>query len=151
LAGFRILIEQNGARESIANSTLTWESSLSAAHHKLAHIERQMESLRNLQDHVRLWTSAEREFHETLVSGSGSNLLRATHRDIFDQFRQMLVLNYGHTGFGFRKDNITEHEDIVKAALAGDPDGCCRAIHRHINNGITAMRANFSAQLTQEE
>ena len=144
LANLRILIECNGLRESIANSSLTWESQLTAAHHKLAHIEKQMANLRNLVDHVLLWTAAEREFHETLVSGTGSQLLKETHRDLFDRFRQMLALNYGRQRFGFRRDNIREHEAIVEAAVAGEAETCCAAIENHIKNGITAMRDTFA-------
>lgn len=144
LANLRILIEHSGVRESIAKSSLTWESQLTAAHHKLAHIEHQMESLRNLSDHVILWTDAEREFHETLVSGAQSELLKQTHRDLFDRFRQMLALNYGRQRFGFRRNNRREHEVILNAALAGDVETCCATIESHINAGITAMRDNFS-------
>jgi DNA-binding GntR family transcriptional regulator len=150
LANLRILIEHSGVRESIANSSLTWESQITAAHYKLAHIERQMKSLRNLEDHVILWTRAEREFHETLLSGSRSDVLKSTHRDILDRFRQMLVLNYGQNHFGFRSDNIAEHENIVQAALAGHADDCCVAIEIHIKSGISAMRDNFSKHQQQD-
>lgn len=149
LADLRILIEQAGVRESIANSNLTWESQITAAHHKLAHIERQMDSQRCLLEHIGLWTAAEREFHESLISGTGSSLLKTTHGDLFDRFRQMLALNYGQAQFGFRRDNIREHETILQAALEGRSDECCNAIEAHINNGILAMRDNFSQNKTK--
>lgn len=146
LADLRILIEQQGIRDTLSDSNLAWEAQLTAAHHKLAHIEEQMRNLKNITDHIVIWTAAERDFHRTLVSGSGSALLKDMHNTVFDRFRQMLVLNYGQSRFGFRKDNIREHERIVKEALAGNIEECCAAVRDHVKTGMTALRDNFLEQ-----
>ncbi len=140
LATIRALLEKEGVSDSIRLGGLTWEARLTAAHHKLAHIEHQIEQLSNLQEYLPIWTAAEREFHETLVSASPSSLLKSMHRTAFDRFRQTQVGLSRHQRFGFRKGNIKEHAAIMGAALAKDTSQCCKLIEYHIHASMIDPR-----------
>lgn len=140
LATIRVLLEKEGVTASIRSGGLTWEARLTAAHHKLAHIEHQIEQLSNLRDFVTIWTAAEREFHETLVSASPSTLLKTMHRTTFDRYRQTQVGLCTRGKFGFREGNISEHAAILDAALAKDIDMCCELVEYHIRASMTDPR-----------
>lgn len=130
LTQMRIILETQGVKLSVANSTIEWQAKLSAAHHKLAHIESVMWKSDNVQPHVGIWNDAEWEFHDTLIMNCGSEILRATHKNIYARFRQHLVsgLNY----FGFREKNVREHAGILEAVLASDAELCAKRIHDHL-------------------
>ena len=136
LAQLRMLLEQEGARNSIANGDIEWEASLTAAHHKLAHIEERLRSAEEKRPHIAFWCETELHFHETLIAACGSELLQSVHRNIFHRYRQHLVAESHH--FGFRVGNIIEHQDILDAVLARDPDACCEKIRIHIQNSISS-------------
>ncbi|MGI9513272.1 MAG: FadR/GntR family transcriptional regulator [Anderseniella sp.] len=129
VARFRILLETDGARQSIAKGGVDWESALVAAHHRLAHIEFRMKS--GSATSYELWRQCDWEFHEALVAGCGSRLHTKLHKAAFDQFRKVVALEYRAVGFrGLRI--IEEHKAILDAALARDSDACAKALERHI-------------------
>ncbi len=129
VARFRILLEIDGARQSIANGGVEWESALVAAHHRLAHIKFRMKS--GSAANYELWRQCDWEFHEALVSGCGSQLHMDLHKAAFDQFRKVVALEYRAVGFrGLRI--IEEHKAILDAALTRDGESCARALERHI-------------------
>jgi len=136
VARFRILLETDGARQSIANAGVGWESALVAAHHRLAHIEFRMKS--GSATNYELWRQCDWQFHEALVAGCGSQLHMELHKAAFDQFRKIVALEYRAVGFrGVRI--IEEHKAILDAALARDSEACARALEHHIT-------AYFNAQ-----
>ena len=67
LTHMRILLETEGACLSIRMGGVEWESRLTAAHHKLSHIETRVRSSGDLIPLLGLWSRAEQEFHETLI------------------------------------------------------------------------------------
>ena len=120
VARFRILLETDGARQSIANGGVDWESALVAAHHRLAHIEFRMKS--GSVTNYELWRQCDWEFHEAH---------KKLHKAAFDQFRKVVALEYRAVGFrGLRI--IEEHKAILDAALARDSEACAVALERHI-------------------
>ncbi len=129
VARFRVLLETDGARQSIAKGGVDWESTLVAAHHRLAHVEFRMKS--GSVTNYEFWRQCDWEFHEALVSGCGSKLHMKLHKAAFDQFRKVVALEYRAVGFrGLRI--IEEHKAILDAALARDGDACTAALERHI-------------------
>ena len=129
LTRFRTLIEIDGAIHSIRNGGLEWESNLVAAHHRLGYVEEKMH-----QDPVAnfaLWSQYDWEFHETLLSACGSELHKHYHKQIFDQFRQFVIVEL--KTHGFRGGEIVdEHEAIVNAAVARDEEATQKALQKHI-------------------
>lgn len=151
VARFRILLEREGATLSMTRGGVAWEARLSAAHHKLKHIEAQILLDGTLDAHMTLWSDAELEFHETLISACGSPLLRATYGDVYLQFRQQIVrreINYIPNYFGKITD---EHQTILDAALARDIHACQIAIsdhlQRHINGDLEPQDGLISSSM----
>lgn len=141
VARFRILLEIDGARQSIANAGVDWESALVAAHHRLAHIEFRMKS--GSVTNYELWRQCDWQFHEALVAGCGSQLHKELHKAAFDQFRKIVALEYRAVGFrGLRI--IEEHKAILDAALARDSDACAEALEHHITAYFNARNRGFS-------
>ncbi len=136
IARFRILLEQTGAALSIENGDLEWEVKLSAAHHKLVHVERQMDRSERSQEEVEVWSDAEREFHETLISRCDSPVLRETYANIYVQFRQQIVFQERNFEGDFYKVIIREHQSIVDAALARNTEACKQAIYDHVKRNL---------------
>ncbi|MEM6596025.1 MAG: GntR family transcriptional regulator [Pseudomonadota bacterium] len=133
LTKFRIMLEQEGATASIQNGELDWEAQLSAAHHKLAHIERKIETDGLQGQTLRLWSLAELEFHDTLLSACDSPFLRSSYRRTYDQFRQQKIMQ---PEYGFHPENAQEHQAIVDAALARDAQACRQAVYEHMKRNL---------------
>lgn len=130
LTRLRVLLEVDGARRSLETGGLEWESALVAAHHKLAHIERQMQADPNA--FIEIWSQYDWEFHTALLAACGSRLHCRYHRQIFDQFRQFVVIELETHGFR-GEEIIAEHEAILNAALSRDADRCAEALQAHIS------------------
>ncbi len=130
----RVLIEGEGACLSIRQGGVAWEARLSAAHHKLSHIEMRIRSSNRGKELLELWVKAEQEFHETLISACGSDVLKHTHLVIYAQFRQQLVIT--DRNFSFVSENIAQHQSIVDAALDGDEDAVRQRIHDHLSRNL---------------
>ncbi|MGR3660918.1 MAG: GntR family transcriptional regulator [Paracoccaceae bacterium] len=133
---FRILLEQEGAALSMVNGGVQWEAKLAAAHHKLSHIETQVELGNNIQPYMDLWSDAEKEFHETLISSCDSPLLRETYGNIYAQFRQQMVSLERDFGSNYFRAIIKEHRAILDAALARDVEACREAIYDHLKRNL---------------
>ena len=134
LVRFRILLEQEGAAESIRRGGIEWEAQLTASHHKLSHIEAEI-NRRAMDPHLlRLSCAAEWEFHDALSAACGSPFLRQTFRAIFDQFRQQNVTEA--TNFGYIGGNAAEHQRILDAALARDEARCRDQIRAHLERNL---------------
>ena len=133
---FRIMLEQEGTALSMVNGGLEWEARLSAAHHKLRHIEQRIERTGEVEPSMALWSDAEREFHETLISDCGSALLRETFADIYAQFRQQMVSLEREFGSDYFSAIISEHQAILDAALSRDTSACRQAIYDHLKRNL---------------
>lgn len=130
IAHFRILLEKEGARLSIIKGDVGWEANLTAAHHRLSHLEARMRGAADLSDQLRLWSRYDRDFHEALIGACGSALLKAQHRAAFDRFKQHVITQ--DASLGFRGEAlIEEHDAILTSALARDAAACNAAIQRH--------------------
>jgi DNA-binding GntR family transcriptional regulator len=125
----RILIESSASGLSIAKGDMEWEARLNAAHHKLAHLEARMRQTDRLREYIPIWTRIDLEFHETLISACGSQLLQETLHSLFYRYRQQLVGLV--QDYGFRGGTVEEHKAILDAALARDPARCAEAIRSH--------------------
>lgn len=130
----RILLECEGTRLSIRLGTLEWEAQLSAAHHKLSHIETRIRDRGGVDTLIDLWSRAELEFHESLIAACGSDVLKRTHLMIYNQFRQQLITT--DRQFAFVPENVAQHKAILDAALDRDEDRACRNIHDHLSRNL---------------
>jgi len=132
LSDLRIIVECGAVEKAIEHKDLDWEARLTAAHHKLAHVESRLHAAETPGDIIPLWTRVDWEFHETLLSTCPSRMLRAYHRKIYEHYRMQVVATVRHAGF-FGPDTIAQHEAILNAAIAGDVEACRRAIGQHVD------------------
>ncbi|MGV6806083.1 MAG: GntR family transcriptional regulator [Ruegeria sp.] len=135
LTHMRILLEGEGAVLSIRNGGVDWEARLTAAHHKLSHIERRIHDKDDPTDLVDIWFNSENEFHQTLISACRSETLKQMHGRIYAQFRQQLMV--ADRQFGFISENIKHHASILDAALSGDEALTRQKIHDHLERHLT--------------
>lgn len=149
LTNLRILLECEGARLSMERGDLTWEAGLTAAHHKLAHIENRIRALPKIEPpYIAVWCEAEWEFHETLISACGSDAMQEMHRSVYDRHRQHnLALS---DNYSFRDENIVEHKAILDAALARDPASCAANIEIHLRRGLDAVLGRLKSGTRDE-
>jgi len=133
LTKFRIMLEQDGATASIQKGGLQWEAEFSAAHKKLSHIEQQITGPDLQGEALRLWSLAEREFHDTLLSACDSPFLRLSYRRTYDQFRQQKIMQ---PQYGYHPENVPEHQEILDAALARDAPRCRAAVYNHMKRNL---------------
>lgn len=136
VARFRILLEQEGVAGSMADGGVAWQAQLSAAHHKLSHIEHEIAAANEIGPMLPLWTEAEHEFHLMLVSACGSPMLIDTYERVYLQFRQQFIGQQRDFGTNYFEAIIAEHQAIVAAALDRDLDACRNAIHDHLKRNL---------------
>jgi len=132
---FRTLLEQEGATLSMKLGGISWEADLTAAHHRLSHLEREFERSGDLEDNpenMKLWTNAEWSFHDTLISRCGSPMLRDTYENVYAQFRQQMVAQERDFGRSYFSAIIAEHQAVLDAALSRNVEACRAAIHDHL-------------------
>lgn len=135
---FRILLEQEGATESMRRGGVAWEAALSAAHHKLSHIEANIARTGVVGGAAALWSDSEAEFHQTLISASASPLLAETFATVYLQFRQQIIgLQSEFVGDNFAVI-VAEHQVILDAALARDEAKCRAAIYDHLSRNLAS-------------
>jgi len=143
LTQMRILLESEGARQSIRHGGVLWEAKLSAAHHKLSHIESRVYGEDTPASLIELWSGAELEFHETLIEACQSDILKKTHRIIYHQFRQQLITM--DQKFVYIPENIDQHKGILDAALDRDEDLIGQRIYDHLSRNLDPARAENAA------
>lgn len=137
---FRIMLEQEGAAASMRLGGLQWESDLAASHHKLVHIEREIVREGELKDYITLWSAAERDFHQTLISACGSDVLRETYQRIYLRFRQQMVNLERQFVQSYFETVTSEHGRILEAALSRDEAACRLAIYDHLKRNIREVK-----------
>lgn len=138
LTRFRILLESDGVKHSMQNGGLDWETSLVAAYHKLAYIEKKMRE--DEETYSPIWHKCDWEFHSSLISACGSELHILYHRRIFEQYRQYVMVDLKTNGFR-GQDIIKEHESILNSALKRDYESCKGALEQHLNYYLRQMGA----------
>ncbi|GAA6182708.1 GntR family transcriptional regulator [Shimia sp. NS0008-38b] len=134
LTQMRILLECEGACLSIRLGDLEWEARLTAAHHKLGHIERHVDLGKSDRNTLIMWTTAELEFHRTLIEACGSTLLIQSHDQVYQRIRQQLIT--ADRLFQFVPENVAQHQGIIDAALARDETLVCERITQHLARSL---------------
>ena len=130
LTHVRILLEAEGAAMSIRFGGVAWEARLSAVHHQLSHIEKRINTIDDPSPLVDLWFNAELEFHQTLISACRSETLKAMHLQVYQRFRQQLMV--ADRCFDFISKNIEHHHAILVAALDGDEAATRQKVYDHL-------------------
>ena len=130
----RIMLECEGACRSMRQGGVAWEARLNAAHHKLSHIERRIAAMGPTEELAKLWMAAELEFHQTLLSACGSDVLIEVHLQVYNRYRQIKAR--ADRLFAHVAENIQEHQAIVDAALSGDEATMRKRIYAHFERHL---------------
>jgi DNA-binding GntR family transcriptional regulator len=135
LTQFRILLESEGAILSIRLGDIDWESRLTAAHHRLSHIERHIGGGPPDTALLTLWTRAEQAFHQTLIDACGSDVLKETHDVVYHRFRQQMIAK--DREIEYVSENVAQHQGILDAVLAKEETLTRTRIHDHLSRNFT--------------
>jgi len=130
VAHLRLLLELDAVALALEKGDFDWELNLSAAYQKLAHVEKQICKTRDVEKFVSHWAVLDWEFHSTLMSACGSEIMMRAYRLAFDMFRMHSVAAF--PDFGFRWEKTTnEHKMIYEAAVERNHDACKKALAAH--------------------
>jgi DNA-binding GntR family transcriptional regulator len=123
----RQMLEGEALRLSILNGTPDWESRLVGAHHLLLRIPRERDDIPSaMRDD---WEQAHVAFHRALIANCGSPTLLGLCRTLQARSERYRRLSVGNTGE--QRDVITEHRDILDAAIARKVDAAVEALRAH--------------------
>lgn len=136
-AHLRLVLEREAVALSLKNGDFDWEIALSAAYQKLAYVEKQMTDTQDAKKYVRHWSIQDWEFHSTVMSACGSDLLMRAYKSAFDTFRMYAVTTFPNYGFS-QEITAKEHQDIYETAINRDVAGCLAAIERHLTRNKDA-------------
>jgi DNA-binding GntR family transcriptional regulator len=118
VAELRLLLENHALEQSFSTGDLDWEGRVVSAHHKLGVMERRM--LEGHRQDQELWKQCDWDFHHSLISACGSDVLLAAHAAAYDRY-----LRYQMIAVVFRGEIAArEHQALLEAALVRD---CKRA------------------------
>jgi DNA-binding GntR family transcriptional regulator len=124
LTRVRIEVESLMIRRAIAEGDLAWETSVVAAHHRLAGTALQADGVMNPA-----WRSAHSDFHAAVASGCDSPLLQTFRLELYEKaelYRAWTVR------VSARRDPAREHREICEAVLDREADRACELIGAHI-------------------
>jgi DNA-binding GntR family transcriptional regulator len=130
IAELRQLLEGHALAQSFAAGDMEWEGRVVAAHHKLAAMERLMQS--GDRSHTETWKRYDWEFHQALISACGSHALMETHAGVFDKY-----LRYQMIALSYRGDIAArEHKMLLDCALKRDAQKAQRVLADHVKGGV---------------
>jgi len=137
LLGIRCTVEERALRLAIERGGRGWEEGIVLARYRLTAMPRlKPDGKLDLE-----WERSHKEFHMSLVSGCGSNLLLRLSNQFYDEnnrYRFIARLNSST-----RRDVRMEHEEIADAALARDADRAVRLLIRHYRTTGQRLRTEL--------
>jgi DNA-binding GntR family transcriptional regulator len=114
VAELRLLLENHALEQSFTAGDLDWEGRVVSAHHKLGVMEKRM--LNGERQNQELWKQCDWDFHHSLISACGSDVLLAAHAAAYDRY-----LRYQMIAVVFRGEIAArEHQALLEAALLRD-------------------------------
>ena len=114
VAELRLLLENHALEQSFTSGDLDWEGRVVSAHHKLGVMEKRM--LQGSRENQELWKQCDWDFHHSLISACGSDVLLAAHAAAYDRY-----LRYQMIAVVFRGEIAArEHQALLQAALIRD-------------------------------
>jgi len=127
IARLRVHFETLALRESIALGDRQWEGEVVAALYRLAQVPRQ-DSMTAAE--LEPWEREHRGLHVTLLQACDMPLLLGycdTLHDLNDRYRRLFLSTHPYD-----RDVRGEHQAIVDATLARNPDRACELLAQHI-------------------
>lgn len=132
----RCVTEELAAKLAVARGDLGWESTLIAAHHKLARIPRHLS-----QSPVVInpeWGSAHRDFHRALLSPCDCAPMLALSANLANS--TLLYRRWAATSDAASARNVEhEHEQLLEAALSHDASKLARLLREHYEGSVQVI------------
>lgn len=133
ITSVRQCIESEALRDAIESGNLEWEGSVLAAFHLVNSLPATIGEPPKMNP---AWERAHDLFHETLLAGCRSRWLK-----LFAATLRTQTARYRHQSLrherAAERDVGKEHEAIVKAVLARNPDLACELLRQHF--AVTAQ------------
>lgn len=130
LSRLRIMLECMALEEAITNRTHDWEADIVGSFHRLSKYS---------QADGAVWDQCHKTFHDALVATCQSPVLQQLRRQLFDRaHRYRNVVR--HTD---RRDDLSEHRNIMEACLAHDVANATELMSRHFQLTTDLVVANL--------
>jgi DNA-binding GntR family transcriptional regulator len=123
----RIEIEGLALRWSIERGGVEWEADLIGAFHRLSRERKVGVQGKTISPE---WSKQHRAFHLALVAACGSPALLSIRDGLFDQAERYVALSI--ISKAVLRDDVAEHEQIMRAALARDASRAVKLSREHI-------------------
>ena len=135
----RIEIEAIALRWSIEKGSVEWEANLLSAFHRLS---RQTKIDRVNPDAIsEAWSHEHTDFHAALVSACASPTLMAIRARLFEQAERYVALSIMSSGP--LRDDVTEHRQLMRAALNREADRAIELNRLHITRTLDKVAASL--------
>lgn len=96
-----------------------------------------------------LWSTANDQFHEGILSASGNNQLRKTVLQLHSSFPRNLTWSAISHSSSLLRHNVGEHYAILAAIEAGDPVGAREAARSHVRRSGELIASRHEAGARQ--
>jgi len=137
----RIEIETIALRWSLEKGGVDWEASLLSAFHRLS---RQSKIDPTNPDAIsEAWSMEHASFHSALVSACGSPTLLSIRSRLFEQADRYVALSIMSSGP--LRDDVTEHKQLMRAALNRELDKTLELNRVHISRTLDKVSASLAA------
>ena len=137
----RIEIESIALRWSLEKGSVEWEANLLSAFHRLS---RQSKIDPTIPDAISdAWSKEHSDFHTALVSACTSPMLMSIRSRLFEQADRYVALSIMSNGP--LRDDVTEHKNLMRAALNRDVDKMIELNRIHINRTLDKVAASLAA------
>lgn len=133
----RKLMESMALRESIERGDDAWEAGIVAAFHRLSKVEERLVLEPSIM--VDAWEACNAEFHKALIAACTSRWTLHFREILYyqsERYRRFSLMTNGS-----RRNVHSEHEEIMKAALARKADLACDLIDDHLDRTINGMKS----------
>jgi len=136
----RVLIETKALKLSIEKGGVEWEAEILAAEHALKRTPTNGPGAEHDE-----WAKAHQRFHESLLSASGSPWLIQLSDILYSQSERHRLYTVKKGNPARARDRVTEHDEILKAALDRNVGMATVELERHYR-----MSAKFVASVVSE-
>lgn len=122
----RCWLNEIGLRQSIEKGGAQWEEQIVLSYHRLSRAKRLIND--DPADRSLEWSAAHMDFHQALISASGSRWLTNICAQLFEAAER-----YRHAArrYGRSRNAINEHKQLMEAVIDRKPDDAVEIMKRH--------------------
>lgn len=137
----RIEIETIALRWALEKGGVEWEADLLSAFHRLSR-QAKVDPL-NPRAISAAWSKEHADFHAALVSACGSSTMMSIRSRLFEQAERYVALSIMSTGP--LRDDVTEHKQLMRAALNREIDKTIELNRIHITRTLDKVSGSLAA------